>query len=626
MLSRLSPWVAEDTQARQMIGNGRVFGAAGPSGDLRPFVGPELSGGEGWMRTHLTRTSTAPAPDPLTMHRVSGRPVIVTHQTDGQLEWQTVTFAGVDKAEVWRAISVRSKLDAATSVEWSVEVHVPGIGEGALDGRWSRSAQLEPRGEWQCFVRIGWPLADSPFCGQAEWLAAGAAVDRAWSRRTSRALEVRSAWSPLDHLIADSGCDLLIQQDRVTGAMLPMLGDRVARPEDSAGAILGLLRLGFWDEAARVLESWGPVAEAIDAGPILASDPDALWLVLAHYWHARAADDLRLVDAHWGFLTSCIEHSPLAPNAAREQAMASSTAERVLYAMAIQAMGALEAMRAGPPDAPPSDAAIAWLRHYRDLMPWVDAALADPASGDPFFAPWLGHFPTGALHDTRIAEDLRRHPPATCTDSDTLARMVVALSQAHHPQRDAAWHGLVRSAGRGGMWGSAAAGPSPGQLGRAIDAVACGLMGARTPCWGPTPGQVLPLHLFLPTGLPWWRARNVARDGWRVHVIAEAEERALSPAERQALAAHPELGDAEALDRHRLMRGTVHLASENPARGAWQASVTMFGTSFQRYLSRENPVDELELWRPGVRAPWPVAGPADRALPAPPFAAPQPQR
>jgi len=481
------------------------------------------------------------------------------------------------------------------------------------------------------FPRNAGALCVDSAAGTADWRPwnEGCAVCTtalaSWEERTAQALVLEASDPAVADLVADWKAHLLVQQDRRTGLVVPMLGSRTTSLEESMAVVAGLLRLGLWEDAGRVLDAWTSVAErgaglprALTADGRAAGGTDDHgwpWLVLGHHWHWRASGDRSRIVAHGERFEDALDCEGRTPSATPTFAAA------VRRAISLQAVASFHVSPPGGDQAAGRAGARRWLERFAADVRALDAA---------FWREGTGRYGAG-FGDTPTRRDLapavlglftggrrfERHARATADlladvdDAATVADLVVVESQLRSDGRSRAIRALVEGAvdeGGNGI-GNAAAPFDPAVGSDAIDGLLFGLTGTRTKSWGTAPARILPLHLFLPDSLTWFRVRGLARDGWRIDAELRAEERRLTPGERQALARHPALQGMpeEQLEAPlHLLPFRVTLAEDPPA-GAWQASVTVGGTSFQRYLKETLPVDEVEIWEPGGHQPWPRA-------------------
>lgn len=353
------------------VGDGEVFGYLGlgrRANTMHGLTGPGYAtkaqpaqkGQFGEMTLDLLENGEPQKLETLHIWRLRGANVVITEDAaKGRIALSTVNFAMPGSKTLYRWIEVKNRGKEARKITLRVDWKgAEPNGEGRLEwknasegriaglssseaGRAAPGLYLVDLGEIGAgksktlalhlrMSKEGQALAGPVASAKACQSALQGSLD-AWAARLAGSTTMSCDRQDLADLMEDWKVLMLVQRSAVSGAIVPMIGDRRSHIAENNGPLLALLRYGLFDEARQVLDYH--VKAAVQSGRLvddLPADLDvskvelpktaeewqkiqvpgnemAAWILLQHEWYFRATWDKSVLTERWPFLVHLLE-------------------------------------------------------------------------------------------------------------------------------------------------------------------------------------------------------------------------------------------------------------------------------------------------------------------------------
>ncbi len=378
----------------------------------------------------------------------------------------------------------------------------------------------------------------------------------------------------------------------------------------------------------------------------------ASWSILLHFWYYRATRDQELCQAHLPFLEACLKKQAryqdclVQANASEHglpgqdmHALSGST----LFLMALQAYGEIlngvqeNGVQPQQGEVPPGQKYLErsfkimtgleqqfWQAGDGQANPGYFAPALSGITGAPLTEPlaaanllplWIGWtFPSGEKSRHNLSTSIQRlqTSPQRLGHSqqdhgfagEVPGMLLTALTERDGVERSAVIEDLLRLASPSGAWSksySAAGQPSfgpcsPRVSGINVDALFFALTGVRHAAVPNFDNKSIKLKLRLPQGASFLSMQNLRKDGRAFNIWVKESWQRLDEQELEHNASLPETKRRDANEKHRRFEFRMELLGENPAQGYYQVDAKVAGTTFVRYLLKDQPIHEREFW------------------------------
>lgn len=355
------------------VGNGFVFACAGlgaRANTLQGITGPRY-------HTDAAAVATGPFGEQTLellvggevadlarqrLRRVRAAAIVITEDADASgLALRTTTFAEPGATHLTRVVEVHNGSDderRSVALRLTTQPPLPSVidelmlrsnGDTGIRTAHVRMSEARRDGDrllamigdldagetWRGVVTISMHAGDSPPPG---WAPVKPNIDAAsesvrktllwWNEKLAPTMSFDTDHRKLRDLVEDWKVLMLVQRCAHTGAIVPMLGHRLADVRQFIGAMLLLLRFNLWSEA-RDLLTWlqratralgrvperarldldtSAAAAVTDWESVALPDGDvASWVVLLHFWYWRTTRDTALIEEHAPLLEICVK-------------------------------------------------------------------------------------------------------------------------------------------------------------------------------------------------------------------------------------------------------------------------------------------------------------------------------
>src|SRR5690606_2238570 len=136
----------------------------------------------------------------------------------------------------------------------------------------------------------------------------------------------------------------------------------------------------------------------------------------------------------------------------------------------------------------------------------------------------------------------------------------------------------------------------PWESGVNLDALMFAISGVRFVATPNFDARDIRAKLRLPTGATYVSMRNVRKDGRDVDIYWRETWEKMTEQERAENEEKVPEKRRDPTATHRRVRFRVSLNSANPKQGYYDVGLNAAGTLFVRWLTREQPIDEVEYW------------------------------